>query len=105
MNYSGSAPAMEPEGAKRIFKRSVTSHNLQLDKLFGDGDSKSFSAVENIYKKEYDVVVKKECVGQVQKRLGTALEKGLRWKGKLSDGIRQDAKLLWYCHEKQHLKS
>ena len=67
MNYSGSAPAMEPEGAKRMFKRSVTSHKLQYDELFGDGDSKSFSAVENIYKEEYDVVVKKkECVGHVE---------------------------------------
>ena len=46
MNYNGSAPAMEPEGAKRIFKRSVASHKLQYDELFGDGDSKSFSAVE-----------------------------------------------------------
>ena len=43
------------------------------DELFGDGDSKSFSAVENVYKEEYDVVVKKKeiCVGHVQKRLGT----------------------------------
>ena len=94
MNYSGSAPAMEPEGAKRMFKRSVTSHKLQYDELFGDGDSKSFSAVENIYKEEYDVVVKKkECVGHVQKRLGTALrklkkeKKGLGGKGKLTDSM------------------
>lgn len=76
MKYSGSAPAMEPEGAKHIFKRSVSSHKLQYDELFGDGDSKSFSAVENIYKEEYDVVVKEaECDGPVQKRLGTALRK------------------------------
>ena len=38
MNYNGSASAMEPEGAKRIFKRSVASHKLQYDDLFGDGD-------------------------------------------------------------------
>ena len=93
-NYSGSAPAMEPEGAKRIFNRSVSSHNLMYDTLFGDGDSKSFSAIENTYKEEYDVVVeKKECVGHVQKRLGTALrklkkeKKGLGGKGKLTDSM------------------
>ena len=93
-NYSGSAPAMEPEGAKRIFNRSVINHNLQYDEFYGDGDSKSFSAVENIYKEEYDVIVeKKECVGHVQKRLGTALrklkkeKKGLGGKGKLTDNM------------------
>ena len=76
MHYSGSALSIEPEGAKRIFKCSVTSHKLQYDTLFGAGDSKSFSAVEKVYKEEYDVVVKKkECVRHVQKRLGTAFRK------------------------------
>lgn len=76
-NYSGSAPAMEPEGTKRIFKRSESCHKLQYHELFGDGDSKSFNAIENIYKEDFGVVVprKKECVGHVQKRLGTALRK------------------------------
>lgn len=50
MHYSGSAPAMGPESAKPIFKRSVTSHKLQYHTLFGGGDSKSFSAVENVYR-------------------------------------------------------
>ena len=27
-NYEGSAPAMEPEGAKRMFERSIQLHNL-----------------------------------------------------------------------------
>lgn len=30
-NFCGSAPAMEPEGTKRIFKRSVSSHKLQYN--------------------------------------------------------------------------
>ena len=39
-------------------------------------DSKSFNAVKNVCEEEYGVVVeKKECVGHVQKRLGTALRK------------------------------
>ena len=93
-NYTGSSPAMEPEGARRIFNRSVSSHNLQYTEFYGDGDSKSFSAVEDIYEKDYGVVVqKKECVGHVQKRLGTALRKlkketkGLGGKGKLTDSM------------------
>ena len=91
MNFSGSAPAMEPDGAKRIFNRSVTSRKLQYDELFGDGDSKSFSAVENVYKEEYDVVVKKkECVGRWA-RSKTSWHrqetKGLGGKGKLTDSM------------------
>ena len=47
-NYSGSAPAIEPEGAKRIFTNSVSSGKRQCDELFGNGDSKSFSVIENM---------------------------------------------------------
>ena len=68
---------------------SVSTHNLQYTEFYGDGDSKSFSVVEDIYKKDYGKdVQKKECVGHVQKRLGTALRKlkketkGLGGKGK-----------------------
>ena len=60
----------------------------------GDGDSKSFPAVENIYEEEFGVVIeKKESVGQVQKRLCTALRKlkkdtkGLGGKGKQTDSM------------------
>ena len=93
-NYTGSSPAMEPEGARRIFNHSVSTHNLQYTEFYGHGDSKSFSAVEDIYKKDYGKVVqKKKCVGHVQKRLGTALRKlkkeakGLGGKGKLTDSM------------------
>lgn len=74
-NFTGSAAAMESEGAKQIFNRSVSTRKLHIMKYNEFyGDSKSFNTVENIYKEEYGVVVvKKECVGHVQKRLGTAL--------------------------------
>ena len=74
-NYSGSAPAMEPEGALRIFKRSIDKHNTQYNEYFGDDDTKSFNVVKDVYKEHNVEVVKKECVGHVQKRLGTALWK------------------------------
>lgn len=41
-NFQGSAPAMEPEGADRIFRRSVERHNLRYTEFYGDGDSKSY---------------------------------------------------------------
>ncbi|KAK3751312.1 hypothetical protein QZH41_007109 [Actinostola sp. cb2023] len=90
-NYSGSAPSMETEGVKRIFNRSEEQHKLQYTEYFGDGDSKGFSAVENTYRDNGVTVIKKECVGHVQKRVGTALrklkkeKKGMGGKGKLTD--------------------
>ena len=71
-NYSGSAPSMETEGVKRIFERSEVTHKLQYMEYFGDGDSKAFNEVQNIYRNNVEVV-KKECVGHVQKRVGTVL--------------------------------
>ena len=41
--FKGSAPAMEPEGVDRIFKRSVERHNFQYTEYYGDGNSKIFT--------------------------------------------------------------
>lgn len=90
-NYHGSSPAMEPEGALRIFSRSIESKSLRYSEFYGDGDSKSYGAVKDVY--ENVTVVKKECVGHVQKRVGTALQnlkkekKGLGGKGRLTDAM------------------
>ena len=92
-NFQGSAPATEPEGAERIFQRSVELHNLRYTEFYGDGDSKSFSRIKNIYQDAGILVEKKECIGHVQKRVGTALRKlkrdnpGLGGKGKLTDNL------------------
>jgi hypothetical protein len=90
-NYRGSAPAMEPEGALRMFERSVEENNLRYTDFYGDGDSKSFSEVKNTY--PGIEVQKRECIGHVQKRVGTALRKlkkdnpGLGGKGKLTNAM------------------
>ena len=39
------------------------------------GTVKGFSEVQDVYSKENVEVVKKECVGHVQKRVGSALQK------------------------------
>ena len=87
-DYRGSAPNMEAVGAKRIFSRSVEKNGLRYTDFYGDGDSKSFPAVENIYD---GIRVKKfECIEHVQKRVGTRLRKlkqenkGIGGKGKLT---------------------
>jgi hypothetical protein len=92
-NYEGSAPAMESEGAERIFGRSIGTHKLRYSELYGDGDSKSHAQVENIYEASGVVVDKKECIGHVQKRMGTALRKlkkgnpGIGGKKKLTNAM------------------
>ena len=88
LNHKGSAPAMEMEGALEIFKRSIEKHNLRYTGYLGDGDTKSFIAVENIYPQQK--VEKLECIGHVQKRVGRRLRelkknvKGLGGKGRLT---------------------
>ena len=90
-NHKGSAGAMEIVGTKRIFRRSVEKHGLRYVKFLGDGDSKSFPAVEDIY--EGIKVEKLECIGHVQKRVGNRLRnlkknvKGLGGRGRLTDNI------------------
>ena len=76
---------------KRIFARSEETRKLQYTQYFGDGDSKAYNEVENAYDNVH--VEKKECVGHVQKRVGTALRKlkkdnkGIGGKGKLTDSL------------------
>ena len=87
-NFKGSAPAMEPEGAVRIFKRSFEVHGLYYTTFFGDGDSKSYSSVKDIYSDVGVDVTKYECIGHVQKRMGTALRK-LKKRKEMSWGQRE----------------
>ena len=92
-NYKGSAPAMEPEGTERIFRRSAETHRLRYSELYGDGESKSYNKVKDVYAAAGIEVAKQECIGHVQKRVGTALRKlkkdtpGLSGKGKLTDSM------------------
>ena len=90
-NYKGSAPAMEAEGADRIFRRSVATHKIRYTDLYSDDDS--CNQVKDIYAADGIQVVKKECIGHVQKRVGTARRKlkkenpGLSGKKKLTDAM------------------
>ena len=79
---------MEAAGAVTIFKRSLEKNNLRYVSYIGDGDTSSYNEVHNSKPYGDFEIIKKECVGHVQKRLGTRL-RTLRTtlKGKiLSDG-------------------
>ena len=64
-NFKGSAPAMEPEGAERMFRRSVETHKLRYSELYGDGETKTHQQIKDVY--QGTEVVKQECIGHVQK--------------------------------------
>ena len=74
-NYAGSSPAMEAEGALQMWKRLVETLKLRYTTVISDGDSKTIKHLNN--NKPYGEVEieKHECVGHVQKRLGTQLRK------------------------------
>ncbi|GFS72270.1 uncharacterized protein TNCV_3602821 [Trichonephila clavipes] len=75
-NHSGSAGGMEVCGMQKIFFRSEQKHGLKYQRYIGDGDSKTFLSIAE--KKPYgdSVPIEKiECVGHVQKRMGSRLRK------------------------------
>ena len=85
INFTGSSPAMEAEGAVIMWGRSIERHNIRYKWMVSDGDSKAFSSVEETY--EGCKVEKLDCVGHVQKRMGKHLfNLKARTKGKLADG-------------------
>ena len=88
-NHEGSSPAMEVTGVRRIFQRSVEKRKLRITGYVGDGDTKTFDTISSEKPCGDDVEVEKfECVGHVQKRVGTNLRKLKSKTGnkKLSDG-------------------
>ena len=87
-NHSKSSGSMESLGAVAIFQRSVENYNLRYTEYIGDGDSSSFQEVELAKPYGHIGIKKLECVGHVQKRVGTRcrnLRKSLKGT-KLSDG-------------------
>ena len=49
LNYQGSTPNMEKFGAVKIFEGSIEKYCFRYTYIYGDRDSKSFSAVEKVY--------------------------------------------------------
>ena len=99
INHEKSSGSMEAAGAVEIFQRSIQKNKLVYSHYLGDGDTSSFKeVVDSKPYDKFDIVPEKvECVGHVQKRLGTRLRnkikeyKGtktpLSGKGKLTDKV------------------
>ena len=79
---------MECAGAIEAFKHSNPYLNIKYTGFLGDGDTKSFQQVVNSVPYKNTTIKKPECVGHIQKRMGSRLQnlrnekKGL----KLPDG-------------------
>lgn len=74
---------MEPD---HTYRRSAELLSLTYTEFYGDRDSKSYIRVKGAYK-DPGIEVEKECIGHVQKRVGTALHDNphLRGTGYLTD--------------------
>ena len=72
-NHIGSAGAGKVSGAIHVFRRSITIHNLMYPGTIGNSNTKAHQSV--VEASPYDQVKteKPECVGRVQKQLGTRL--------------------------------
>ena len=64
---------MEVKGIKTLYQRSEEK-GLRYTTYIGDGDSRSFSTIQLLAPYGPQVVItKEECVGHVQKRMGSRL--------------------------------
>jgi hypothetical protein len=76
INHTKSSGAMESAGAVELFSRSIESNHLIYHEYLGDGDTSSYKEVvkSKPYEDKYGITpVKLECIGHVNKRIGTRL--------------------------------
>ncbi|GFU50609.1 uncharacterized protein TNCV_4884661 [Trichonephila clavipes] len=78
-------------GCLSYFRTICRNEKITVCKFFGDEDSKGYASVKHIYGK--NTVAKYECIGHIQKRVGTKLRKlrskrkDLGGRGKLTDAF------------------
>lgn len=91
-NYEGSSGGMETDGIQKIFHRSERERGVRYTKFLGDGDSSSYPTIRDAKPYGNEIVIEKlECIGHIQKRVGSRLRKLKQkcnaMKLKLSDGL------------------
>ena len=74
LNHTGSSRKMEVNSIVEMFLRSIVKFGVKYLNYIGEGDSKIFVVIlKMIPYGEDGPVTKNECVGHVQKRMGTRL--------------------------------
>ena len=86
-NFDGSSGSMEPLGLVQLFKNSL-DYKLRYKHFVSDEDSSTLASLmkEKPYGEDCEIV-KEDCIGHIQKRMGSALHRlVVEYKGKfLSD--------------------
>ena len=78
---------MESSGVLKLFHHSEKKNNLRCPTYLGDGDSSSYASVVAAKPYGRNVEIKKaECIGHIQKGVGTRLRNLKSSKAILSDG-------------------
>ena len=77
---------MECEAADELWRRSEQKIHLRYTEVISDGDSKTIAHLNYLKPYEGETVTKHECVGHVQKQVGTRVVKKL---------INHDKKVAW----------
>lgn len=73
-NYFGTSGSMEVTGAVTLFQRSISQYNVRYLEYLGDGDTNAYKSVCDSKPYGLDIKINKiECVGHVQKRMGSRL--------------------------------
>jgi len=109
INHTGSAGKMEVNCMKEMFCQSE-SLGVKYATYIGDGDTKTFRALLDCNPYDDLIIEKKECIGHVQKRMGTRLRdvkkknKGIGGKGsgKLTDKLIKDLTLYYGLAIRRH---
>ena len=73
INYQGSAGSMETAGMVKCFKQFKQLYKVRYTNYIGDGDSKSYIDVVKADPYNGEKINKLECLGHVQKRVGSNL--------------------------------
>ncbi|XP_071633109.1 uncharacterized protein [Temnothorax longispinosus] len=92
INHTGSPGKMEVDAVLEMFHRSEERYGVRYTNYVGDGDSKTFKSILDAQPYEDETVIKSECVGHVEKRMGTRLRNvkktaKLGGKEKLTDAL------------------
>lgn len=87
-NCEGSSPAMEVEGWKRLWIRSIEKCKFQYMTVVSDGDSKAYTAIvrEKVYGEGVQIK-KEECINHTAKRVGKALRDFVQVESKKGEGV------------------
>lgn len=72
-NHQGSSGKMEVEAIIEMFQRSEKNYGVKYMNYIGDGDSKTYMGIINAAPYGDTSIIKKECIGHVQKRMGSRL--------------------------------